>query len=220
MKDDGDGTYTLEYRALPGEWKLEVLCNGRHVSPTPCSIVNAADPAESEERRAREAAERERQLKEAAEAEAARVAAEAAEAEKAAESARRKLEVELVAQAKREDEKMRRAEEVASRLAAQAAEKRRRVMANLRREEETRRRAQEALEEVQRERERQAAEAVARRASFSKRTGGGFVVHFKPKVDNYVGEAEEVHSASAGGKSTERRGGSRRLELSEPVEEM
>ena len=58
--DRGDGTYALEYTALPGEWLMEVSLNGRNVQPTPCSIVNAADPSEEEERRAREAMERER----------------------------------------------------------------------------------------------------------------------------------------------------------------
>ena len=138
--DRGDGTYALEYTALPGEWLMEVSLNGRNVQPTPCSIVNAADPSEEEERRAREAMERERQQKEAEEAEAARRAAEAEEAARVADELRRRIEEELIAQAKREDEKLRKAAEKEDKQARKEDEKRKKIMAALRREEETRRR--------------------------------------------------------------------------------
>ena len=173
VSDRGDGTYALGFKALAGEWLLEVTLNGRPVGPTPCSIVNVVDPSEEEERRAREEAERERQLLEAKLAEEAHRAAEEAEKVAVMEETRRRLEADLKAAAMREDEKERRAAATAERRAAQEEQKRRQVMAALRREEETRRRAQAALEEVQREKERQLVEALQRKKSFSKRCGGG-----------------------------------------------
>lgn len=110
--DRGDSSYDLEYRALPGEWLLHVEINGRAVPPTPCVVINAADPAEEVERlrkqaeleaeleaeRLRKQAEREAEV----EAELQRQAEERARAE---QEARRQLEEELIRQARREDEK-------------------------------------------------------------------------------------------------------------------
>ena len=222
--DRGDGSYEMTYLALPGEWLLVVHLNGRAVAPTPCSIVNAADPSEEEERKAREAAERARQQQDADEAEAARLAAEEAEAERLADETRWKIEKELIAAAQREDEKLRRAAEAAVKRASQEDEKRRRVVAALKREEETRRRAQAALEEMQAEKARQVAEALRRKQMFSKRTGGGFVVNFKPpQVDNFFDETTEEGGARAAkpraGAAAAAAGGSRRLDLFEQVDD-
>ena len=60
--------------------------------------------------------------------------------------------------------------------AKQEEEKRKRVMARLRAEEMTRRRAAAALEKVQRE--KKAEEERIKRLKSVKRTGGGFVVRF------------------------------------------
>lgn len=222
--DNGDGTYTLGYKALPGEWLLEVRLNGRPVPPTPCSICNVVDPAEDEERKAREAAERERQRREAEEAEAARRAAEEAEAARQAEDARRLIEEELVAAAKREDAKLRKAQEAAEKRERKEEEKKRKIIAALKREEETRKRAAAVLAEVQAEKERQLAEALKRKSSFSKRCGGGFVVNFKPpQVQNLVEETEEPSMVGGGlarGMAGGNAGGSRRLELTEAVEDL
>ena len=49
---------------------------------------------------------------------------------------------------------------------------------------------------VLQEKERQAAEARQRRCSFSKRTGGGFVVNFSPRV-GFATEAQATPTATA-----------------------
>lgn len=221
VTDVGDGTYTLEYTALPGEWVLEVRVEGACVSPTPCSICNVIDPAEEEERQAREAAERRRQEVEARAAEEASRAAEAAEAEAQRDELRRKIEGELRKAAIKADEREQRAAEAAARRAAMEEERRRRIMAALKREEETRRRAEAALAEVQAEKERQLAEALQRKVQFSKRTGGGFVVQFKPSPE----EREEAQAPPRGGATAwgEGAGGAahaaRRKDLAEKVDD-
>ena len=222
VHDRGDGVYELGYKALPGEWLLEVRVGGRPVPPTPCSICNVVDPAEEEERRAREEAERQRQQREAEEAEAARRAEEEAEAARQAEEARLLIEEELVAAARREDEKLRKAREATEKRERQEEEKKRKIIAALQREEDTRKRAAAVLAEVQAEKERQLAEALKRKQTLSKRCGGGFVINFKPpQVQNLMDETEEpARRASTGSKSKGEAGGSRRLELTEQVEDL
>ena len=212
VTDKGDGTYGIEYLALPGEWVVEVLLHGKPVAPTPFSICNVVDPAEDAERRAREEAERRRQQEDAEVAEKARLEAEAAEKARLEEEQRRKIEEELVAAAKREDERLRRQEEAATKRAAQEEAKRKHIMAALRREEDTRRRAEEAMAKVQAEKERQLAEALRRKTQFSKRTGGGFVVSFKPEPKE---EKEEVCAKAGGVEEAWGSRNSRRLDLTE-----
>ena len=221
--DHGNGTYAIEYLALPGEWLLEVNLDGRPVPPTPCSVCNVVDPAEDEERRAREEAERLRQAEEAEAAEAARLEAERLEKLRLEDEMRRRIEKEMLITARHEDERVRHQEEAAAKRAATDDERRKRVMAALRREEEARRRAEEAFAKVQEEKERQLAEALRRKTQFSKRCGGGFIINFKPEPKD---EEEEVgHVADEAQEAWgERRGGGagskgRRLELSEAVDD-
>ena len=80
------------------------------------------------------------------------------------------------------------------------------------------------LAEVQAEKERQLAEALKRKQTLSKRCGGGFVVNFKPpQVQNLVEETEEPTLRTSGTGSKGNKGeasGSRRLELTEQVEDL
>ena len=221
--DHGNGTYAIEYLALPGEWLLEVNLDGRPVPPTPCSVCNVVDPAEDEERRAREEAERLRQAEEAEAAEAARLEAERLEKLRLEEEMRQRIEREMLITARREDERVRHQEEAAAKRAAQDDERRKRVMAALRREEEARRRAEEAFAKVQEEKERQLAETLRRKTQFSKRCGGGFIINFKPEpkdekeeVGHVVDEAQEAWGERRGGGAGSK---GRRLELSEAVDD-
>ena len=139
-------------------------------------------------------------------------------------SVTRLIEEELVAAAKREDAKLRKAQEAAEKRERKEEEKKRKIIAALKREEETRKRAAAVLAEVQAEKERQLAEALKRKSSFSKRCGGGFVVNFKPpQVQNLVEETEEPSMVGGGlarGMAGGNAGGSRRLELTEAVEDL
>ena len=186
--DRGDGTYDIEYKALPGEWLLVVEIGRRAVPPTPCSVVNVVDPAEEEERRAREEAER---LRQQAELEAELRRQQDLEMEEKARQeaeARRLVEEELLRQAKKEDEKARKLAAQAAKKEMQEEEKRRRIVAALRREKETKERAEAALKAVLDEKQRQLEEAERRKKSWSKRTGGGFVVNFRANDGTKVEE--------------------------------
>ena len=124
--------------------------------------------------------------------------------------------------ARREDERLARQEEAARRRASQEEEKRKRIMAALRREEDTRRRAAEAMAMVQAEKERQLAEAAKRKLQFSKRTGGGFVVNFKPEPKEEE-EAVQKGSDTVRDAWAERRAGAagsrRRPDLTEALDD-